>query len=326
MLEKMLKLYTMAMTNDVRSPLPHLEGPPGCGKSTVAQQLADTVGVTLHTVNVSRMSPLEVEGVQMPRTKISDDVETMFLQMLHSTVWTSLKPGDIILFDEFLRGFPEIYNGLLDIFTSREVAGFKLPPVFIMAASNTAVAYDKALDDRLLHLPVDDPRKRKAVRKRMAQLIVDAIGLHPKMVPTLEMEDLIQNEVCPMFDVLDQMRAGNSGSSGGASKGHSIRNLIGQAQLREIQTPHLQELIDSNNRMAMHEGKPQFVIITDGKAALGLTGYESKAKSLVGNPKLTEQQAINLSLNLQLIELEERRKQKGITDDDDITDDDVFTS
>ena len=66
MLEKVLKLYTAAMLGDVRSPTPHLFGPPGSGKSSVVEQAAEMLGVTLHTINVSRISPLELEGVQMP--------------------------------------------------------------------------------------------------------------------------------------------------------------------------------------------------------------------------------------------------------------------
>ena len=142
MLKKLLKLYVTAMTGKVYSPVPHLFGPPGCGKSEVVKQAAQVLGVNLHIINVSRISPLE-------------------LNLLTATFWTQLKEGDILLFDEFLHGSPEVYNELLDIITSREVGGFKLPNVFILAASNSTAAYDKALEDRLLHLPVADPRSSR---------------------------------------------------------------------------------------------------------------------------------------------------------------------
>lgn len=67
MLEKLMRLYVMSMAYDVRSPMPHLVGPPGCGKSTSVEQLAELLNVQLHIINVSRLSPLEIEGVQMPR-------------------------------------------------------------------------------------------------------------------------------------------------------------------------------------------------------------------------------------------------------------------
>ena len=80
-------------------------GPPGCGKSTYVEQLADLVGKELHIINVSRLSPLDVEGVlQMPHGAGED----MVLKMLPATFWTSLHEGDILLMDEFLRGFPEV--------------------------------------------------------------------------------------------------------------------------------------------------------------------------------------------------------------------------
>lgn len=312
MLEKLLKLYTMYMAYDVRSPLPHLFGPPGCGKSTVAEQLADLVGHRLHTVNVSRLSPLEIEGVEMPTTD-DEDENKQRLVLLIAALWDRLEEGDIILWDEFLRGFPEVYNALLDIFTSREVAGHKLPKVFMLGASNSTVAYDKALEDRLLHLPVPDPRNSKTRQKALGQLIVDALGLMPSMVESQEMVSLLATQVLPMYDVLDELKGkGNTGTT----KGMSIRNLVGQAKLREIKAPELAELLVINNQRAIDQSKAQFVFLPSG--AKVPTGYENQAKKLIGNEKLTDLQALNLNVNLQLIELEEARKEKGTDDDDDI--------
>lgn len=319
MLETLMKLYVMAMATGVTSPLPHLFGPPGCGKSTVAEQLAELVGKKLHIINVARMSPLEVEGVQMPTTT---EEQATKLELLLATYWNALEEGDIILFDEFLRGFPEVYNGLLDIITSRQVGGHKLPRVFILAASNTTVSYDKALEDRLLHLPVTDPRKSKREKKRLAQIIVDRLGLYPKMVDSYEMNSLLDNEVLPMFDVLDSLKS--KSSSPATLKGTSVRNLIGQALLREVQSSHLNEVLTMNNNRALGDGKPQYVFLTTGKSAPA--GYEQKARQLQGNDKLTEIQAQNLNLNLQLLELEAIRHQKeGTITDDERIDDDVFS-
>lgn len=316
MLELILKMYTMAMANDVRSPLPHLFGPPGCGKSTVVEQAAKLIGVNLHTINVARLSPLDVEGVQMPHGQD----ENMRLRMLTATFWTQLKEGDIVLLDEFLRGFPEVYNALLDILTSRRVGAFVLPKVFIIGASNSTVSYDKALEDRLLHLPVPDPRSSKKEKKIQAQHLVDAVGLLPEMVDSMEMQDLLTAEVLPMYDILDQVKGKTS--AGSALKGTSIRNLIGQAQLREVHTTQLQELISMNNHRAMQQSKAQYVVLTSGATKTLPPGYAEAAAKLKGNPKLTERQALNLELNLQLIQLEAVRNEKeGSTADDD---DDIF--
>lgn len=316
MLEKLMKLYVMSMHGDVRSPLPHLFGPPGCGKSTVAKHLADTTGTQLHIINVSRISPLELEGVQMPHTL---DGEEMKLKLLHATFWTQIKRGDILLFDEFLRGFPEVYNGLLDILTSREVGGLEIPRAFFMAASNSVVSYDPALDDRLLHIPVPDPRKKKAENSRLAQMLIDEIGLLPNMKDSMEMNDLLQTEVWPMFSVLDQLdkdgRMSGKGS-GVPGQGRSIRNLIGQAKLREVQSKNLKEVIDMNNISAAQAKKWQYIVLLDGKKAH--TDYSSQAAKLqaLKPGTLSPIQALNLTLNLQLLELEATRNEKGIEDDD----------
>lgn len=312
MLETIMKLYVMAMAYDVRSPMPHLFGPPGCGKSTVVEQLADLLGVNLHILNVSRLSPLDVEGVQMPHGA----GEEMLLKMLPATFWTSLKERDILLMDEFLRGFPEVYNALLDIFTSRRVGGYRLPKVFIIGASNSIVAYDKALEDRLLHLPVPDPRVSKAEKKHLAQIIVDTLGLLPKMVDSPEMHSLLDIEVLPMYEILDNLK-GKSSSAPANLKGQSVRNLIGQAQMRHVSSPALAELISMNNHLAMRESKPQFVLLVSGKAKLVPSGYADEAAAIRGNSKLSPLQALNLEQNLQLIELESVRNEKeGVTDDD----------
>jgi AAA domain (dynein-related subfamily) len=312
MLETILRLYSMAMAVGVNSPLPHLFGPPGCGKSTVVAEAADLIGRELHIINVSRISPLELEGVQMPVPH--DTEQTLKLKLLTATFWTQLKDGDILLLDEFLRAFPEVYNGLLDIITSRQVGGFRLPNVFIIAASNSTVAYDKALEDRLLHLPVPDPRHSKPAKKHLAQIMTDALGLIPEMVDSYEMQTVLDTEVLPMYEILDNLS--NKSSAPAGTKGHSLRNLIGQAQLRQVQAVSLKELIMFNNRRAVQQGKWQYVFLLDGKPTHVDPAYEARALALRGNDRLTSVQSLNLELNLQLIEMEKIRREKGIDKDE----------
>lgn len=294
MLSKILKLYQTSMATGVTSPLPHLFGPPGAGKSYICRQAADLIGVKLHTINLSRVSPLELEGVQMPTTG-----EDMKLRLLHATYWTQIEEGDIVLFDEFLRAFPEVHNGLLDILTAREVGGMKIPNAFFLGASNSVIAYDKALEDRLLHIPVPDPRKNKAERVRLAQIIVDALGLLPDMVNSTEMQDLMANEIEPMYEVLDILGKRNAPPS---YKGSSVRNLIGQAQLREVRSSYLTTLIDWNNRRCEQQGKLQYLFLIDGMHAPA--GYAAKAKKFMAMPQLSEVQKTNIRLNLELVEFE----------------------
>ncbi len=305
MLEKLMRLYVLAMAYDVRSPMPHLVGPPGCGKSTYVEQLAELVGKELHIINVSRLSPLEIEGVQMPH----GNGEDMVLRMLPATFWTSMQEGDILLMDEFLRGFPEVYSGLLDIFTSRRVGAHRLPKVFIIGASNSTTAYDKALEDRLLHITVPDPRTSKVERDHIAKILVEWLGLLPSMASSAEMADVLDKEILPTYNLLDSFKKRGQKVSASNREGTSLRNLIGQAQLRLVTSSALKSLIDVNNIQAMQASKPQYVLLLSGKK-VGMSGYKAQAMRLLGNPRLTKVQALNLETNLQLIGMAEAQEEE----------------
>ena len=314
MLEKILKMYTTSMLGDVRSPLPHLVGPPGCGKSTSVEQAAQLLGVKLHIINVARLSPLEIEGVQFP----VDTESSPKLHLLLSSLWNNLNEGDIVLLDEFLRGFPEVYNGLLDILTSRQVAGHVLPKVFIIAASNSVTTYDGALEDRLLHLPVDDIRKSKRARRALAEEIVGGIGLLPDMADSDEMNDLIITEIEPMYSLLDRFKGTSNRVSSSAQSGSSPRKLIGQARMREIQSPNLLSLLNFNNTLAAQRAKWQYIVLPAGSKVN--PHWVNPMRDIRGHKSLTQLQALNLEINLQLVELEEAKSEKEGTDqyDDDI--------
>ena len=313
MLSTILRLYTASRVEEVRTPVPHLFGPPGCGKSTFVEQAAKMLGVNLHIINVSRISPLELEGVQMP-------TEGQRLELLLATYWNSLKDGDIVLLDEFLRGFPEVYNGLLDILTSRVVAGHKLPDVFFIAASNSTTAYDSALTDRLMHLHVPDPRKSVAENTRIRKTIIDALGLMPSMRTTHEMDTVITSHVEPMYRMLDQASGANVGG-GSRSADMSPRNLIGQAKLRHVQSNALFSLIESNNALAMAQGKPQYVRYVYGPRSFSTVDptYVAKMEKILASNVLTEAQRKQAQVNLTLIQAESVMKE-AMQDDEPFSD------
>ena len=295
MLPQILRLYTASRAEQVRTPIVHLFGPPGCGKSSFVEQAAKMLGVNLHQINVSRISPLELEGVQMPTEGK--------LELLLATYWNNLKDGDILFLDEFLRGFPEVYNGLLDILTSRTVGGHELPDVFIIAASNSTTAYDPALTDRLLHLYVPDPRTSKTEDMRIRNSIVNALGLLPSMATGMSMDALMSEHILPMYKMLDAAKGNNVGSTS-SSQDMSPRNLIGQGQLRECTSGDLYALLESNNAAAMRQGKPQFVRIAYYKNRITPVDptYVEKMVPLLSSDKLTTAQRIQAQVNINLIE------------------------
>jgi len=308
MLETLIKLYHSYMLQDVRSPIPHLAGPPGVGKSEGVQRLADLLGVQLHTVNVSRISPLELEGVQMPTTEDGK----LRLDLLHSTLWTQLQEGDIVLLDEFLRGFPEVYNGLLDIMTSREVAGYALPKVFFVAASNSITTYDSALEDRLLHLFVRDARSSKSEREHISNLLLQELGLNPALLDSQEMETLLTREVLPTYEILDQFKGRSSGNA--VMEGSSLRKLIGQARLREVQSIWLRELLALNNGNSASSGHWQYYFVTVPPAPEHVTSYRRWAARVLETTesltRLSEVQQVNIRLNLALLDMQEESTRK----------------
>lgn len=305
MLTELLKLYAAYMATGVTSPMPHYVGPPGSGKSTVFQQAADLIGCKLHVINVSRLNPLDLEGMEMP------DGVNKRLELHLARMWADLREGDIVLFDEFLRGFPEVYNGLLDILTAREVAGHKLPKVFIAGASNTTVTYDSALEDRLLHIAVPDPRSKRLVKDFLIQLFVKSTGIYPDYAGH-ELETMFVQEVEPMYAMIDHFikKKSNNVGNAGPSEGTSLRKLIGQVKLRHVTSPSLRELLDQSNFYAMSQHLPQYVIIYEANNVP--KGYVEEARQLLESEhfeKLTDVQRENISLNLALIDAHESLKE-----------------
>ena len=309
MLKKLLHLYTTAMTHDVRSPMPHLVGPPGTGKSTVVQQAADLLGVQLHIINVNRLSPLEIEGLQMP---VDNNTR---IHMIPAVFWSRLNEGDIVLFDEYLRGFPEVQDALLDVLTSRRVGAFVLPKVFFVGASNSIIAYDKALEDRLLHIPVQDLRTSPADLKEAKERFVEDAGLHPDMVNSFEINDLFSTEVLPTYAMLDAFKNRKTMAVSDL-QGHSTRNLLGQVLLRYSISPTLAELIQANNRVAMNKKQYQYLVLMHGDPVQPTVRENLERLSKVSG--LTPVQQRNLGLNLQLVELAETMKRKDNTDEHEI--------
>ena len=235
--------------------------------------------------------------------------------MLTATFWTQLKEGDLLLLDEFLRGFPEVYNGLLDILTSRRVGAYALPKVFIIAASNSTVAYDVALEDRLMHIKVPDIRTDKREFKEACKRLVAATGMLPEMATSQEVTDLMRAEVVPTYNILD--RIGHKGATSvGSNEGKSLRNIIGQIRMREPQTPAVRQVIDTNLSRCLRETKHQYILLVDGNEVAEGALRDIHALLELKPGVLTEQQLINVRLNIQLAEATAQLKAKRSKEDD----------
>lgn len=305
-LETVLKMYHMYMRTDERGLIPHAFGPPGVGKTWVAEKAAELLGVNLHVINLSRLSPLEVEGIQMP---INDNTELSFLT---ATFWTQIREGDVVLYDEALRAYPEVFNALLDIFTSRVVQGYKIPRSFWMAASNSIVTYDQALEDRMLHLPVPDIRKVKSARKQVAQFLAMGTGMHPDVISSMEMQQLIEREIVPMYTMLDDLKQHRVSQT---YKGSSVRNLIAQVNLRQIESAPLRDLVSYNNTVARDDLHLQIHTVVQDPEPF---------RELLKSNRLTPIQRRNAEMHVELGEMHEQLHVEETEEYDD--DEDFITS
>ena len=103
-----------------------------------------------------------------------------------------------------------------------------------------------------------------------------------------------------MFDIMDQLKQ-KAVAPTAAMEGTSLRNLIGQVKLREVQSGKLKELIKTNNNKALLEGRPQHIILmgTDVTPQLS-TAIENLGEHL---DKLNEVQLLNYNINMQLIQV-----------------------
>lgn len=309
MIETILKLYTAGMAGQVHSPVPHLFGPPGSGKSSVVQEAGRRLGVKVHIINVSRLSPLELEGVQLP--------EEGKLRLLLASMWNRLQPGDIILWDEFLAcSFPEVFNGLLDIITSREVGGHQLPPVFMIAASNTTSTYASALEDRLLHLPVPDPRTDDRVLDAMVERFIQRSFLLPGDARVrAEVRSLLQIWSVPAYDVLDQLQG--SGTVLGQQRPNAIspRKLEGLLKLRYVTTiPELDTTVRVNNRQCQvnPDENWRYMTVTSSESCYADDVPESYLqRAMKGLDSLSPEMQAHHLVNIQMMKLRTMSLKEG---------------
>ena len=130
------------------------------------------------------------------------------------------------------------------------------------------------------------------------------------MTTSYEVEQLFEQEVLPTFEVLDSLGKGSSRKKqtlgAGLAEGSSLRHLIGQAQLREVHSSELKEVLDTNNRKALKDSKPQYVFLYSGRESYveDYTKTTDILEEAALNNRLNPLQLQNYQLNLQLIELE----------------------
>lgn len=108
-----------------------LLGKPGIGKTEAVERFAKDHGRNVVHIIASQIMPNEVSGMTMP------DQETRSMDVFDHYRLSHMKDGDILFFDELLKGQQQVLNACLTLIQERRLmSGTKLPDVLIIAAAN----------------------------------------------------------------------------------------------------------------------------------------------------------------------------------------------
>lgn len=213
-------------------------GPPGSGKSTVPHQVAQALEVPCYTISLLATDPMEVRGYDTPGT----DGELIARVASH---WKDREPYSIVVFEELDKAYLQQLHSVIDLMTGRKVGKFDLPPLHFIAVANSAEFASPAVLDRLLITPVPDPRNNQRVADEIRARIIDYSGLHPEMVKSLELTELLNEEVFPPYAVLDTLKSKSRAAA--VKQGLSERRVIAMLKGRVVSHPRIKKLIDANN-------------------------------------------------------------------------------
>lgn len=108
-----------------------LLGKPGIGKTEAVERFARDHNRNVVHIITSQILPSEVSGMTMPNQ------ETRSMDVFDHYRLSHMKDGDILFFDELLKGQQQVLNACLTLIQERRLmSGTKLPDVLIIAAAN----------------------------------------------------------------------------------------------------------------------------------------------------------------------------------------------
>lgn len=108
-----------------------LMGSPGIGKTEAVERFARDHGRNVVHIIASQILPSEVSGMTMPNQ------DTKSMDIFDHYRLSHMKDGDILFFDELLKGQQQVLNACLTLIQERRLmSGTKLPDVLIIAAAN----------------------------------------------------------------------------------------------------------------------------------------------------------------------------------------------
>ena len=108
-----------------------LMGQPGIGKTEAIERFAREHGRKVVHIIASQILPNEVSGMTMPNQ------ETHTMDVFDHVRLGHMQDGDILFFDELLKGQTQVLNACLTLIQERRMmSGKKLPDILIVAAAN----------------------------------------------------------------------------------------------------------------------------------------------------------------------------------------------
>lgn len=108
-----------------------LLGKPGIGKTEAVERFAKDHGRDVVHIIASQILPSEVSGMTMPNQ------DTHSMDIFDHYRLSHMKDGDILFFDELLKGQQQVLNACLTLIQERRLmSGTKLPDVLVIAAAN----------------------------------------------------------------------------------------------------------------------------------------------------------------------------------------------
>ena len=108
-----------------------LLGKPGIGKTEAVERFARDNGRNVVHIIASQILPTEVSGMTMPNQ------EARSMDVFDHYRLSHMKDGDILFFDELLKGQQQVLNACLTLIQERRLmSGTELPDVLIIAAAN----------------------------------------------------------------------------------------------------------------------------------------------------------------------------------------------
>lgn len=261
-------------------------GPPGSGKSTAPVRAAHLLDVDIRAISLLGTDPMEVRGYDTP----GEDGELVARIASH---WKGLRPYSIIVFEELDKAYLQQLHSIIDLMTSRKIGDYELQPMHFIAVANSAEFASPAVLDRLLLTGVPDPRNNKREATKLKQRIIDYSGLHPSMIDSNELEDLMVNDILPPYDVLDSLSKKTRAAS--AKQGLSERRVIALLKGRVVDNVRIKKLIDANNIHCEGEESFEHYMVYNATSAR-LAEHISWSK-LLGVTGLTDTQEQTIKVN-----------------------------